>query len=78
MQISLDEDYEPSILRFVDEMTEVDRRGLLGAMETQGNLYLLWDRLIPHRYGEGQQIEVLRDVWTIHFSENLNQDTDTN
>ena len=72
-----DEDYDPRILRFVDQMADADRQSLLGAMETEGNVYLLWDRLIPHRYGEGQEIEVLRDVWTIHFSENLNQDTET-
>ncbi len=75
--IGWDEDYDPRILRLVDEMLEVDRHGLIGVMETKGNLFLLWKNLIPHCYGEGKQIELLRDVWSIQFSENLDQDTDT-
>ena len=74
--IGWDEDYDTRIFRFIDEMTKADRRGLIGAAEHNGRLFLLWKNLVPYKYGEGQQVEVLRDIWNIIFSENLDQDTE--
>ncbi len=66
--IRWDEDKDERILTFVDEMPHFIRGQLLVVQEHEAVLALIWRDRIPEGYEIGAEIEVERDIWTIHES----------
>jgi hypothetical protein len=61
--VQWDEDEDPSILTFIDNLPDAIRKELLVAQEHEAALGLLWKTHVPSGYEEGHEIEVEGDIW---------------
>ena len=61
--IQWDEDHDPRVLRFVDNLAPADRACLLIAQEHEGMIRLCWTHHIPHRYRTDELIDCAGDTW---------------
>ena len=64
--IQWDEDRDPRVLTFIDELDPSDRSKLLSVMEAEGTLSLLWWGHVPERYNvDASEVNVCGDIWSI-------------
>lgn len=64
-----DEDRDPRILRFLDDMPRPERDLLLAIYEHEGDVALLWAVKVPFGYSVGSEIKVGDDYWRVVVSQ---------
>ncbi len=64
-----DEDRDPRIIRFLDDMPRPDRDLLLAVYEHEGELGLLWAVKVPFGYSVGSEVKVGNDYWRVAVSQ---------